>query len=158
MPIQIRRHLIILSIVIVISFLLRQWLVPESFGDLGHYRANSLGDNELFEMHYAGQEACAECHEEEYDLKEMDMHFELACETCHGPSLVHTETNESVDVWIPETRDFCGLCHAINAARSKDIILQIDMNEHNPEENCTYCHNPHAPWELRDQDQAEENL
>ena len=76
MPIQIKRHLIILSIVIVISFLLRQWLVPESFGDLGHYRANSLGDNELFEMHYAGQEACTECHEEEYDLKEMDMHFE----------------------------------------------------------------------------------
>ena len=155
MPIQIRRHLIILSIVIVIFILLRQLLVPESFGDLGHYRANSLGDNELFEMHYAGQEACIECHQEEYDLKDMDVHYDLACETCHGPSLAHTKDTVSVDVWIPETRDFCALCHTFNAARDRDVIFQIDMEEHYPEENCTYCHNPHAPWELRNQDQAE---
>ena len=158
MPIQIKRHLIILSIAIVIFILIRQLLVPDSFGDLGHYRANSLGDNELFEMQYAGEGSCIDCHEDIYDLKDMDLHKEIACESCHGPSLTHTETNEAADVWVPDGRDFCGLCHSQNAARKMDVVLQVDLKEHNPEKNCTHCHNPHAPWELRNQDQQEENL
>lgn len=158
MPVQIKRHLIILAISITIFIVIRQLLIPDSFGDLGHYRANSLDDNLLFEPHYAGQEACFECHEDIKDLKDMDVHSGFSCETCHGPGLGHTINPDSLDMLIPDSRDFCGLCHAKNTARKEKVVIQIELKEHNPDKNCTYCHNPHAPWELRNQDLLEENF
>lgn len=158
MPIQIKRHLIILAILIAAFVVFQQLMIPESFGELGHYRANSLEDNELFDIHYAGQESCYECHEDISDLKEMDLHYDLSCETCHGPGTDHNLSPDSVELFIPDDRNFCGLCHAKNTARNEDAVFQIESKEHNPDKNCTYCHNPHAPWELRNQDPQEENF
>ena len=158
MPIQIKRHLIILAILVAVFLVFQRLMIPESFGELGYYRANSLEDNQLFEAHYAGRETCNECHEDMSDLKEMDLHNGLSCETCHGPGLAHTIDSDSAELIIPDGRNFCGRCHAKNTARKEDAVLQIDLREHNPDKNCTYCHNPHAPWELRDQDLQEENF
>ncbi len=158
MPLQIKRHLIILVLFTGVFLIIRHLLIPDSFGDLGHYRANSLIDNESHELHYAGQETCTECHEENAELKEMDLHSELSCETCHGPGLAHNESPDSVDLNIPVGRKFCANCHAKNAARDKDVVFQIDLSEHNVDRDCNYCHNPHAPWELRNQDLPEENF
>jgi hypothetical protein len=158
MPIQIKRHLIILATLIIVFIVFRQIMIPDSFGELGHYRANSLIDNQLFDLHYAGQETCFECHEDMSELKEMDLHFSLSCETCHGPGLDHISSPDSLKPLIPDNRNHCGLCHNRNAAKNEDVVLQIDLKEHNSEKNCTYCHNPHAPWELRNQDLPEENF
>jgi hypothetical protein len=156
MPIQIKRHLLVLIILVGIFIVFRQLMIPDSFGDIGHYRANSLGDNEALEMVYAGQESCIECHEDMSELKEFDLHSDLACESCHGPGLFHIINPDSVDFVMPGNREDCGLCHQYNASRNKDAIIQINLNEHNPDKNCTFCHNPHAPWELRNQDLPEE--
>jgi len=137
---------------------LRHFLVPESYGDLGHYRANSLQDNEKFEIIHAGKESCNDCHEDMAELKAMDLHSGLSCETCHGPGLAHMNNTDSVDMILPDGRAFCGLCHEKNAARRTDAVIQVELKVHNPDKNCTYCHNPHAPWELRNQDLPEENF
>ena len=158
MPIQIKRHLIILIILIGIFIVFQQIMIPESFGDKGHYRANSLIDNESFEMVYAGQESCNECHADMIELKDMDLHSDLSCESCHGPGIEHIINPDSVDLALPGSRAECGLCHQENTARNKDAVLQINLNEHNPDKTCTYCHNPHAPWELRNQDPPDETF
>ena len=158
MPIQIKRHLIILVILVAVFIIIRQIMVPETFGDNGHYRANSLIDNANKNIVFAGQEICIECHEDIGVLKEMDLHSNLSCELCHGPGMAHIENMDSVKMILPEGRNFCGNCHQQHAARNNDAIIQIDLKEHNTEYNCTHCHNPHAPWELRNQDPQEENL
>lgn len=158
MPPQISRHLIVLVVLIAAFLLIRHLLIPESFGELGHYRANSLMDNEMKPLHYAGEASCADCHQEMADLKATDQHSGLSCETCHGPGLAHVESLETNDVLKPEGRDFCGKCHGLNFARNRDVVFQVDLKEHNTEHECTYCHNPHAPWELRNQETPEESF
>jgi len=158
MPIQIKRHLIVLIVLVGIFIVIRQLMIPDSFGDIGYYRANSLIDNEAFEMVYAGEESCIECHEDMGDLKAGDLHADLSCESCHGPGMTHVLNTDSVNFVMPGNRKDCGLCHQQNASRNKDAVIQINLKEHNPDNNCTYCHNPHAPWELRNQDLPEETF
>jgi len=158
MPIQIKRHLIVLVVLVGIFIVFRQMMIPESFGELGHYRANSLIDNEHKEASYAGREMCYDCHDDIFMVKESDFHANLSCESCHGPGLAHIDNQDSVDMLIPESREHCGLCHEKNAARPANAIIQIDMQDHNPDQKCNFCHNPHAPWELRNQDLPEENF
>jgi len=158
MPIQIKRHLIVLVILVAAFITFRQLMIPESFGDLGHYRANSLVDNEQKPMVYAGREICYDCHDDIFMVKEADFHARLACEACHGPGLAHIDNPDSVDMILPVSRDHCGLCHQKNAAKPQNVITQIELQEHNPENKCIDCHNPHAPWELKDLDLPEENF
>jgi len=158
MPLQIKRHLIILAVMVVLFLLFRYLMIPESFGELGHYRANSLQDNELLEMKYAGRESCGDCHEDKAELLKMNLHSGLSCETCHGPGMAHIENSDSGKLIIPESREACGICHSQNPARKQKVVMQIDLNDHNPGNNCNYCHNPHAPWELRNQETPEENF
>jgi nitrate/TMAO reductase-like tetraheme cytochrome c subunit len=49
----------------------------------------------------------------------------------------------------PTGREFCGSCHALNAAKLKSAIFQIDLYKHNIGKNCIECHNPHQPWEMK---------
>ena len=149
-PPQLKRLFLAFAIFIFIFLLVRHFLLPDSFGELGPYRADALIDNAQVEMHYAGQQICFECHQDIEDSKTMDLHSEVHCETCHGPGLKHTESGEAKDIIKPATREFCGRCHNINAARRTETISQVDLNEHNIEFNCIECHNPHQPWEMKE--------
>ena len=158
MPPQIKRHLIILGVMVSLFILFRYLMIPDSFGELGYYRANSLQENELKPMYYEGGESCGDCHEDKAEQLHSDVHVNLACETCHGPGMAHIENSDSGKLMLPESRDACGICHSKNPARKKKMVVQIDLNDHNPDKNCNYCHNPHAPWELRNQETPEENF
>ena len=138
------------AIFIALFLVLRHILVPDTFGQYGHYRGASLTDNAAFEIHYAGQQACFECHQDIEDLKTQDVHSTIHCETCHGPGLKHTETSEAGDVIKPSEREFCGSCHALNAARRPDAIVQVDLKKHNTEKKCIECHNAHQPWKMKE--------
>lgn len=150
-PPQIKRLAFFFVIFVGLFILVRWMLVPESFGDYGHYRANSLIDNAAFENHYAGQESCMACHQDVAELKDYDLHSDLTCETCHGPGQAHVNAPETVDVLLPSGREFCGLCHSLNAARPSRYINQVDLSDHNTDRDCMYCHNAHQPWELANQ-------
>lgn len=150
MPKQLKNLLILFVVVVAIFAVARELLVPDSFGEYGHYRALSLQENEAKEAHYAGREACNECHQDYADMIFMDVHESVACESCHGPSLRHVNEPEYLGMNMRGDREFCGKCHAIHPARSRNVIFQIDLTEHYPEKDCTECHNPHMPWDLRE--------
>jgi hypothetical protein len=148
-PPQLTRLAIAFTVFIAMFLVLRHFLVPDTFGEFGHYRGASLADNQLPEIHYAGQVACLECHQDVEDLKKEDVHSEIHCETCHGPGQKHVTSGEAKDIVKPSSREFCGNCHGMNAAKPKSAVFQIDVNKHNVGKNCIECHNPHQPWKMK---------
>jgi hypothetical protein len=148
-PPQLTRLAIAFAIFITLFILIRNYLVPDTFGQYGHYRGASLIDNAAPEIHYAGQQACLECHQDIEDLKKDDVHNGLHCETCHGPGQKHVLSGEAADILKPTGREFCGNCHGMNAAKQKSVVFQIDVNKHNVGKNCLECHNPHQPWKMK---------
>jgi hypothetical protein len=148
-PPQIPRLALAFGIFISLFLVLRHFLTPDTFGKYGHYRAASLIENALPELHYAGQEACFKCHQDTEDKKSQDVHSEIHCETCHGPGEKHVISSKKEDIMKPSGREFCGKCHAFNAAKQKTAVFQIDLSKHNIGKNCIECHNPHQPWEMK---------
>ncbi len=149
-PPQLIRLIIAFSIFISLFLILRSFLVPDTFGQYGHYRGASLADNAEAEIHYAGQQACLECHQDIEDLKITDVHSGLHCETCHGPGQKHVLSGEPADIFRQGTRELCGICHEKNTAKRKSAIFQIELSKHNTEKNCIECHNPHQPWKMKE--------
>lgn len=148
-PPQITRLLLAFFIFICLFMLARHFLRPDTFGKYGPYRADALIDNAQKEIYYSGQQACFKCHQDIEDLKAQDVHSDVHCETCHGPGQKHVVSSDTVDILKPSGREFCGSCHVINAAKSKNAINQVDLNKHNIDKNCIDCHNPHQPWEMK---------
>jgi hypothetical protein len=148
-PPQIPRLVIAFALLIFLFLVLRHFLVPDTFGKYGPYRAAAMDDYSLLEIHYSGQEACFKCHQVVADSLKADVHSEIHCETCHGPGQKHCETSALPDITRPTGREFCGRCHVLNAARQKDAVMQVDLKIHNIDKNCIECHNPHMPWEMK---------
>lgn len=149
-PKHLRRLIMAFVIFITLFLIARHFLVPDTFGENGPYRAASLIDNANIEMHYSGQKACLDCHQDIEDLKAQDVHSTIHCETCHGPGLKHIESADATDILKPGGREFCGSCHLKNAAKRETAIAQVDLKEHNTGKNCIECHNPHQPWEMKE--------
>jgi hypothetical protein len=158
MPPQLKRLLPLFAVFIIIFLVIRHFAVPESFGEHGHYRFNSVEENKEELMNYAGKESCTECHDDKTAELASDVHAGLACESCHGPGLAHYDNPDSNRVIVPNERAFCGLCHAINSSRNIKVIVQVDLKDHNPDKKCIECHNPHMPWELKEETTPEESL
>lgn len=147
MPEQVKR-LLILFVVLVAAFLLvRSLLIPDSFGQYGHYRGLALEENQAHEVKYLGEEACLDCHDDYGTMKSEDMHSGISCESCHGPGWKHVEDPTPENILYPSGREFCGLCHSKNAARPANEVAQVVLEEHNTDNECVECHNPHAPWQ-----------
>lgn len=150
MPSQLKSLLPLLVVFILIFLIARHFLVPESFGKYGHYRANAMDEIGALPIHYAGKEECAACHDKEAAQLSSDVHAGLSCEVCHGPGAKHADDPETNKLIKPGTREDCGKCHNINPARRIEVIDQIDIKTHHLEkENCIDCHNPHAVWEMK---------
>jgi len=151
MPTQLKTLLPFLAVFICIFLIARHFLIPESFGKYGHYRANSMDEIAALPANYAGKAVCIDCHNTEAALLASDAHSGLSCEVCHGPGAKHADDQEKNLLPKPGTREFCGKCHSINPARRTEVINQIDIKTHNIErENCIDCHNPHAVWEMKE--------
>jgi len=158
MPPQIKRLLPLFVAFVGLFLLARYFLIPESFGKYGHYRALSLDENAAAKLNYAGRAYCAECHDDIEAAKNQDVHMDLSCEACHGPGQDHAEDPENAEVLKPSDREHCGLCHSRHPAKSQNVIVQVDLNEHYTGKQCIECHNPHKPWDLKDQDNPGETF
>lgn len=169
MPQQIKRLVIAFSVILILVFALRQVLKPESFGELGHFRAKAIPENLNKQLHYAVMDSCTQCHKEIRAEKDKGHHAKLKCEVCHGPGLKHVtyagqfkngELPDSLKLFKPADRKDCTICHQLNAARIKiqfdtintSMIHMIDPLKHNPGDEaakevykCIDCHNPHNP-------------
>ena len=150
MPPQLKRILPLFTVFVLLFLFIRYLLIPDSFGEHGHYRFNSVEENMQKKINYAGNKICGDCHEDYVENLTLDLHAGLSCETCHGPGMAHSEIEDAESITIERDRKFCGLCHSLNSSRKIEMVVQVDLNDHNIEKNCIDCHNPHMPWEIEE--------
>jgi len=148
MPAQLKRILLLFIAFIGLFLIIRYFLVPETFGQYGHYRGESLKDNASGEIVFADREDCYACHDDIQERLENDSHAGLSCLVCHGPGQAHVNDPQLGNIPKESGRTFCGRCHDLNPARSTDVVFQVDITTHHIEkQNCIECHNPHEVWE-----------
>ena len=143
-PQQIIPLIVIFALAIVALVVARQMLVPASFGEYGHYRADAVDEVASQEILYAGAQVCNDCHDDIMEMKQGSYHKGLSCEVCHGPAAEHAEAPDEFTPSAPRGRGYCPLCHGYNPSRPLGFP-QILPNMHNPGKACMTCHNPHAP-------------
>ncbi|HDL02137.1 MAG TPA: hypothetical protein ENH23_07890 [candidate division Zixibacteria bacterium] len=143
-PQQLIPLAIILVIVIGVFIAATDMFVPESFGKLGHFRADAIQENMALEQVYAGSDACYDCHDDIVETKSKSYHKGLACEVCHGAAMKHIDSPEDFIPNAPRGRGYCPLCHGYNPSRPSGFP-QIIADRHNPGKACMSCHNPHNP-------------
>lgn len=123
----------------------RSVMVPESFGQKGHYRYAAVAEIGGRAVKYAGKKPCLECHA---DVNSPHTQKGVSCETCHGPGAAHAEDFDKAKLDVNTTRAACGTCHAGNAAR-RTSFPQVDLAEHNPSQRCVECHKVHPAEEAK---------
>jgi len=140
-------HLFRLAAVFIVGCLLflgmRQFLVPKSFGQYGHYRGAAIGEIASRPVNFAGHQACEGCHADVLEKKKVGRHVQVNCEACHGPLAKHAD-DPSVQPVKLDTAVLCVRCHEANAAKPKGFP-QVASADHSTGLLCDTCHQPHSP-------------
>ncbi|MBI2834404.1 MAG: hypothetical protein HYX76_08260 [Acidobacteria bacterium] len=144
LPQQVSRLLVLFAASGAVLLAARQYLVPPTFGSLGHYRAAAVDEIAARPIRYAGRDACGDCHGDVLVVHAGARHQTVACEACHGPAAAHVESGGEAKPRVPRDRSFCPRCHGYDPARPTGFP-QIDPIAHNPLKPCFSCHDPHAP-------------
>lgn len=131
---------------ILFFFLLQALLVPAGFGKYGHYRAGALADNRGRPLHFAGRQACEDCHSDVAETRKGSKHERVACEACHGPQAGHASADDPAARKPPRPNavKLCLVCHAENQAKPAGFP-QVNPREHGEGAACGTCHNAHHP-------------
>lgn len=147
MPEQVKRLIVIVIIIIAVFIVARKIFVPDTFYELGHYRAAAIDSIAAQPIVYAGHAVCFDCHNEIEDSKKNSYHRTVNCEACHGPGVDHISSFEEDEIILPPVerkRESCPICHQYNQAKPTGFP-QIDKVTHNPLKPCISCHDPHVP-------------
>jgi hypothetical protein len=144
LPQQVISLIILFAVLIAGLIVARILLVPKSFGEYGHYRADAVDEIKTQKVNYAGELICNECHDDIVDMKARSNHRNVACEACHGPAAAHVEAPDEFIPAAPRGRGYCPLCHGYDPSRPTGFP-QIITELHNPGKACMTCHNPHDP-------------
>jgi cytochrome c553 len=154
------QHLIrvgILALFVIIGFtVIRNIMVPESFGRYGHYRADAIAEEMAYELVYQGSSVCKKCHTEKYKNWSSGRHKVVNCEICHSPANVHIKKpvikSGTKTIATNYSNALCIRCHLKLPARPHDFNNtphpQIDVKKHMKGKGrlkCFKCHNPHYP-------------
>jgi len=143
-PEQVRRLGIVIAVLVVGTLVLRFVVLPDSVVSTKLHWAQTTEREAAKLPKHAGSAACQVCHEDIVNKKAESFHKGLACETCHGPAIKHTEDPTSIKPPAPRDRKFCPVCHAYDPSRPTGFP-QINPTVHNPLKPCISCHNPHDP-------------
>lgn len=146
----LRPHYVVMGMATLIVAA-QYFAVPEDFGigSRGYmYAWHRQGDSEEWKAikpKFLGSKSCAECHGDETDMIKVSAHKIIQCESCHGPGLGHPEPKEAL--LSDRRKGLCLRCHFpldYKTSHRADLPA-IDPKDHNPEDNCIDCHNPHSP-------------
>jgi len=129
---------------LALFLLVRGTVIPENFGEYGHYRPAALDLIRQRPMAFAGQATCVECHDAEAKTRASGKHAHVACEACHGPQAQHVADFVSVKPALPDVKVLCARCHEKDAAKPKNFP-QVATAEHSGGLVCNTCHQPHNP-------------
>jgi hypothetical protein len=144
--------------IIVLVLAARMFYVPKDFGVhergymYGWYRQANIEDWKKIQVKYQGAEYCKDCHEKNYAGIKKSPHQNIQCENCHGPAgrpdgTLHFDSDKLPKLTIDKSRQQCLRCHYPlpypSSGRSK--IKGVDPEKHNPDIECSMCHNPHHP-------------
>lgn len=151
---HIIRAVLLLVSAAVLFVLVRHVLIPESFGDYGHYRYDSVAEYASKEAKHGAPDACADCHDEEAEARAAGKHATVSCEVCHAPLATHVSDDEkTAPMAVRRSTELCGWCHEKLVARPA-AIPQVHMTKHVIENDgdltetaCLECHNAHNPSE-----------
>ena len=144
MPQQVPRLAAVFVVLIAGLMGARYYLVPDTFGEIGHYRAAAVDSIKNHPTSYAGHQACTLCHGAIAERRLASNHRGVACEVCHGPAAEHVTAPTTAKPSAPRERGLCPLCHSYNPSRPTGFP-QIDPVTHNPLTPCITCHDPHEP-------------
>lgn len=144
MPKHVVRLLSLMAIGVVVALVARWFVLPESFGQFGHYRPGSVVDNASLEPVHLTSARCEKCHDDRYGEWSASNHKSVACETCHGAGKGHPKGGKPTLPIVEDTIRHCSLCHESTVGRPA-AQPQIVLAGHAPGEQCKGCHNPHSP-------------
>jgi hypothetical protein len=144
MPEQVKRLGIVVGVLVGVTLLTRFVLIPRSLVSTELHWAEAAKREIAKPVKFAGSSACQECHEDVTTKKAKGFHKTLACESCHGPAIQHTEDPSAMKPPAPRDRKFCPVCHSYDPSRPTGFP-QINPTAHNPLQPCITCHNPHDP-------------
>jgi len=142
MPKHVSRLLVLMAVSLATALVAKWYFTAESFYEYGHYRADSVPEIAAQEPAFQTARYCQACHSERHAQWSANNHKTVSCETCHGAAKGHPQSGK---LPIPaDARKLCTLCHERMAERPR-TQPQIDVAQHGSGQQCTVCHNPHAP-------------
>ena len=134
----------VFAIALVGFFGIRAFLIPKSFGQYGHYRAEAINEIAALPTVHAGHQFCEVCHVDIHEAKTKGKHTGVACEACHGPQGKHADDPGSVVPQKPDPAKLCAQCHESSASKPASFP-QISTADHFAGTVCNSCHPPHDP-------------
>ncbi|MHC4429080.1 MAG: cytochrome C [Planctomycetota bacterium] len=151
---HIIRAVLLLIAIAVVFVVVRHFLIPESYGEFGQYRFDSVAEFAARSPAHGGRGACAECHSDEADWVSEEEHRSISCEACHAPQATHAVGGEKIaDMPVHRTTELCAWCHQQLTARPK-TFPQVILVEHVTAKGatltdgiCLECHDAHDPLE-----------
>ena len=163
MPKHIVRLILLFIGIGVIAVTARNYLIDKSFYKIGHYRADAVAEIARDKPKFQGTAYCESCHAPEFTAWSKSVHHNVdagkvvKCEVCHGPAggrdaeqgYIHAATGPvhptNLKLAVPtDTRALCTACHEQITGRPLQQ-RQIVINDHAGTQQCTLCHNSHAP-------------
>ncbi len=165
MPKHIVRLLLLLVVFGAAALAAKIYFVPNSYWKYGHYRANAVTEIAADVPMYRGPHDCASCHRRRFGAWSASRH-QISCEDCHGAAGRHPllgkppppagrTTHQRLmyarydrvtgRMHVPtNTVRLCSQCHAKLPGRPA-LQPQVVVSLHAGEQQCTTCHDPHAP-------------
>ncbi len=145
------RPLLAVIALVIVVLIIRVFYVPKDFGVhergymYGWYREGNIEDWKKVTVKYQGSAYCRDCHADKIEFIMKSHHAPIECENCHGPAIEHPSDPPKLD--IDRSREQCLRCHAKlpYPTSGRAFIRGIDPLTHNPEIECSMCHNPHSP-------------
>ncbi|MFN4132242.1 MAG: cytochrome c3 family protein [Caldimicrobium sp.] len=148
---HIFRPIIVFMGLVVLILIIRAFYVPTDFGIhergymYGWYRKSNEEEWKQVQVKFQGMEYCKNCHDDKIRDLMGSSHQIIQCENCHGPAINHPI--DPPKLFIDKSRELCLRCHSYLAYPSSDRknLKGIDPKTHNPDLECSMCHNPHKP-------------
>ena len=149
-----RAILLLLAVVVVVS-LGRGFLVPDSYGKYGAYRADNVQEQmNVRAPRHGGPASCAACHAKEAGKRAAGGHRSVSCEVCHAPLARHAaDGKRTAAMPVDQSYTLCARCHRKVVGRPEKFP-QVVLDQHVVEKGasgpvegkvCLDCHDPHSP-------------